>query len=89
MIDKIREFVDEYINPALAGHDGHLSVVGFDSETSTLEIRFSGGCQGCAASKETLQGQVAAYLLEEFPDIVGIADVTDHTKGENPYYEDR
>ena len=87
MIDEIRYFVDEYINPALAGHDGHLSVVGFDVATGTLAVRLSGGCQGCAASKETLQGQVAAYLMEEFPDIVGIADVTDHSQGENPYYE--
>ena len=87
MIDEVRHFVDEYINPALASHDGHLSVVGFDDETGTLAVRLSGGCQGCAASKETLQGQVAAYLMEEFPDIVGIADVTDHSQGENPYYE--
>ena len=87
MIDEIRYIVDEYINPALAGHDGHLSVVGFDVETGTLAVRLSGGGQGCAASKETLQGQVAAYLMEEFPDIVGIADVTDHSQGENPYYE--
>jgi len=89
MIEEVRHFVDEYINPALAGHDGHLTVVGFDDETGTLAVRLSGGCQGCAASKETLQGQVAAYLLEEFPDIVGIADITDHEQGENPYYESR
>ena len=89
MIEEVRHFVDEYINPALAGHDGHLTVVDFDDETGTLAVRLSGGCQGCAASKETLQGQVAAYLLEEFPDIVGIADITDHEQGENPYYESR
>tara|TARA_Y100001938_G_C7921286_1_gene344611 strand:- start:174 stop:440 length:267 start_codon:yes stop_codon:yes gene_type:complete len=87
MIEEVRYFVDEYINPALAGHDGHLSVVDFDDQTGTLIVKLSGGCQGCAASKQTLQGQVAAYLIEEFPDIVGIADITDHTQGENPYYE--
>ena len=87
MIDEVRHFVDEYINPALASHDGHLAVVGFDDETGTLQVRLSGGCQGCASSKQTLQGQVAAYLMDEFPDITGIADTTDHSQGENPYYE--
>ena len=87
MIDKVRYFVDEYINPALASHGGHLSVVDFDDQAGTLIVKLSGGCQGCAASKQTLHGQVAAYLIEEFPDIVGITDITDHTQGENPYYE--
>ena len=83
--EKIRQFVEEYINPALAGHDGHLSVENFDDE-GVLYVRLSGGCQGCAASKQTLQGQVSAYLIEEFPEITGIIDNTDHSSGENPYY---
>jgi len=83
--EKIKEFVDEYINPALAGHNGHLFVESFDGE-GILRVRLSGGCQGCAASKQTLQGQVGAYLTEEFPEIVGIVDLTDHSTGENPYY---
>ena len=83
--EKIQEFVEEYINPALAGHDGHLAVEDFDAE-GVLHVKLSGGCQGCAASKQTLQGQVGAYLTEEFPEITGIVDATDHAKGENPYY---
>ena len=83
--EKIRQFVEEYINPALAGHDGHLSVENFDDE-GVLYVRLSGGCQGCAASKQTLQGQVSAYLIEEFPEITGIIDDTDPSTGENPYY---
>ena len=85
MIEKIRHFVDEYINPALAGHNGHLAVEGFDTD-GILHVRLSGGCQGCAASKQTLQGQVGAYLTEEFPEIVGIVDLREHAEGENPYY---
>tara|TARA_Y100001970_G_scaffold271481_1_gene366836 strand:- start:5959 stop:6246 length:288 start_codon:yes stop_codon:yes gene_type:complete len=83
--EKIKEFVDEYINPALAGHDGHLNIEDFDDE-GILHVRLSGGCQGCSASKQTLQGQVGAYLTEEFPEITGIVDLTDHSTGENPYY---
>ena len=85
MIEKIKKFVDDYINPALAGHDGHLAVESIDPD-GVLHVRLSGGCQGCAASKQTLQGQVGAYLVEEFPEITGIVDLTDHASGENPYY---
>tara|TARA_A100001011_G_scaffold384409_1_gene456989 strand:+ start:353 stop:628 length:276 start_codon:yes stop_codon:yes gene_type:complete len=83
--EEIRKFVDDYINPALAGHDGHLTVEDFDSD-GVLHVRLGGGCQGCAASKQTLQGQVGAYLTEEFPEITGIVDITDHDNAENPYY---
>ena len=38
-----------------------------------------------ASSCESL----AAYLTEEFPEVVSVVDVTDHDKGENPYYESR
>ena len=83
--DKIQKFVDDYINPALAGHGGHLAIEDFDAE-GVLHVRLSGGCQGCAASKQTLQGQVGAYLTEEFPEIIGIVDLTVHAEGDNPYY---
>ena len=85
MVDKIRHFVDEYINPSLAAHNGHLSIDSID-EDGILYVTLSGGCQGCAASKQTLQGQVAAYLIEEFPEVTGIIDTTEHEEGENPYY---
>ena len=83
--EKIQEFVEEYINPALEDHDGHLAVEDFDTE-GVLHVRLSGGCQGCAASKQTLQVQVRAFLTDEFPEITGIVDLTDHAEGENPYY---
>ena len=85
MIEKIKEFVDDYINPALAGHDGHLSIEDFDSD-GVLYVILGGGCQGCVASKQTLQGQVGAYLTEEFPEITGIVDLTDHDNAVNPFY---
>tara|TARA_Y100001937_G_scaffold56119_1_gene77139 strand:+ start:449 stop:712 length:264 start_codon:yes stop_codon:yes gene_type:complete len=86
MIKEIRDYVNEYINPALAGHDGHLTIDKIDAD-GILYVTLSGGCQGCAASKQTLQGQVGAYLIEEFPQITGIVDMTEHDQGENPYYE--
>ena len=83
--EKIKDFVDEYINPALASHGGYLHVEGFD-EAGLLYVKLSGGCKGCAASKQTLQGQVSVCLTEEFPEITAIVDLTDHDSGDNPYY---
>tara|TARA_Y100000593_G_C4044306_1_gene206683 strand:+ start:245 stop:508 length:264 start_codon:yes stop_codon:yes gene_type:complete len=85
MVEKIKHFVDEFINPALAMHDGRLTVQSLDNE-GILYVTLSGGCQGCASVKATLQGQVAAYLTEEFPEVVGIVDLTEHDNAENPYY---
>ena len=86
MIEEIKQFVDECINPGLAMHDGHLTVESF-SDGGVLYVTLSGACQGCAASKQTLHGQVAAYLTEEFPEVTDVVDLTDHDKGENPYYK--
>ena len=85
MIEEIREFVDENVNPSLAEHDGHLAINRLDDD-GTLYVTLSGGCQGCASSKITLQQQIGAYLIEEYAEVTGIVDLTDHDSGENPYY---
>ena len=69
---EIQQFIDEDINPGLAMHGGH--------------IRMGGGCQGCASSKVSMAFAVERFLMEEFPDLNEIEDVTNHSLGENPYY---
>ena len=50
-------------------------------------IRMMGGCQGCSASSATLRNGIERILRESFGDDVNeIIDVTDHSSGENPYY---
>jgi Fe/S biogenesis protein NfuA len=84
-LEIIQRFVDEYINPALAAHSGVLTLS--DLSENTLYVRLGGGCQGCAASKITLQKQIKAFLVDEFPDLLEIVDLTDHASGLNPYIE--
>jgi Fe-S cluster biogenesis protein NfuA len=86
MRDKIQKFIDDDINPALAQHGGFISIDRYDDEHKHLYLRLGGGCQGCAASTITLKLQVRTFLLEEFPDLKEIEDVTDHDAGTNPYY---
>ena len=84
--DDIQKFLDDYINPALEGHNGFLKLVRYDPEEKDLYVELGGGCQGCAMSKETLQGQIGSFLIDEFPELNGILDITDHSAGKNPYF---
>tara|TARA_A100001011_G_scaffold395415_2_gene490353 strand:- start:986 stop:1261 length:276 start_codon:yes stop_codon:yes gene_type:complete len=86
-IDDIQNFLDEYINPALKSHNGFLKIIKYDENNQHLYVELGGGCQGCSASKQTLQVQVKSFLLEEFPDIKDIIDTTDHSAGKSPYYQ--
>ena len=86
MKQEIQKFIDEDINPALAGHGGFLEIADFNDEHNDIYVTMGGGCQGCAASAETLYTQIASYLREEFPNLGKIIDVTDHDAGLNPHF---
>ena len=81
----VRELLDSTVNPQIASHGGRIEVVRVND--GVLYIEMHGGCQGCSSSKYTLQYGVEQKILETFPDITSIEDITDHDAGENPYYE--
>lgn len=81
---KIQKLMDEMINPAVASHGGKVHLVDFLNDT--VYVRMSGGCQGCASSTATLKNGIERLIVEEFPQIQGVIDVTDHDLGDNPYY---
>ena len=85
MLEKIKQFTEEYINPALKMHNGHLTVVSFDADTGELFVELGGSCQGCAASTQTLHIQVKNCLIDEFPSISNLIDTTNHDEGTNPF----
>ena len=83
--DRIREILDERINPAVAMHGGHIGLA--DVKDGEIHIVMSGGCQGCALSRMTLKQGVERMIRQELPEVKAVHDVTDHAKGEDPYYE--
>jgi Fe/S biogenesis protein NfuA len=87
-LQKIKKFIDEDINPGLAMHGGYLAIEKFDEEHEHLYVHMGGGCQGCASSLVTLKLMIEGMLKEEFPKLREIEDVTNHSKGENPYYSE-
>ena len=80
----VEELLNQQVNPAVAAHGGHISVERV--EGTTVYLRMSGGCQGCAASAATLREGVERMLRAALPQIDKIVDVTDHEAGENPFY---
>ncbi len=73
------------VNPAIAAHGGRADLVAMDEERAVAYLQLSGGCQGCASSRATLQQTIEIQLRNEIPELVSVVDVTDHASGENPY----
>jgi Fe/S biogenesis protein NfuA len=82
--EKIRQLLDQQVNPALASHGGYATLIGVDGEKAIVEM--GGGCQGCAVSAMTLRDGIERAIKENVPEITEVVDATDHGAGENPYY---
>lgn len=83
--ERVQYIIDSEINPQLASHKGHVSLVEITADRYAI-LQFGGGCHGCGMVDVTLKGGVEKTLLEKFPELSGVRDVTDHSAGENPYY---
>ncbi|MCB1004901.1 MAG: NifU family protein [Acidimicrobiales bacterium] len=84
--ERIVQVLEGQINPSIASHGGRADLVRFDEATGTVELRLSGGCQGCAQSTATLRNGIEGALRAATPEITEVVDVTDHAGGANPYY---
>ena len=85
LAERVREVLDSQINPAIASHDGAITLV--DVRDTEIYLEMSGGCQGCAMSRMTLRQGVERMVRQAVPEITVIHDVTDHASGENPFFE--
>lgn len=81
----IRELLDRVINPQVASHGGHITLVDVDGPRAY--IRMEGGCQGCGMANLTLKQGVEVQIKQAVPSIQQVLDVTDHAEGTNPYYQ--
>jgi Fe/S biogenesis protein NfuA len=81
--DRVREVLDNTVNPAIASHGGLISLI--DVHDTEISVEMSGGCQGCALSSATLRQGVERMLREAVPELTAVHDITDHSSGENPY----
>ena len=82
---EVETVIKTEVNPALAAHGGFVTYVGHDGE-GTAYLTMGGGCHGCSMSRMTMLDGVQTMLVEQFPEIERVRDLTDHASGENPYY---
>ena len=74
--EKVQVIIDEKINPQIASHGGHLSLL--DVKEQTAYVQFGGGCQGCGMADVTLKQGVEVLIKEACPEI---------EDGKNPYFQ--
>ncbi len=82
--DLVRGVLECDINPVIAAHRGHASVVAV--ENGWVQLRLEGGCQGCSLAEVTLRQGIEPLLREKVAGVVGLIDVTDHEAGREPFY---
>ena len=82
---RIMQVLEQQINPSIAAHGGAAELVAFEDDVAYL--RLSGGCQGCGLASVTLTQGIEVAIREAVPEVVRVADVTDHASGSNPYFE--
>ena len=82
--EKIQKALDEIINPGVAAHGGHVTLL--DVKDNKVYLQLGGGCQGCGMADVTLKQGIETTLREEVSPDLELVDTTDHASGTNPYY---
>jgi Fe-S cluster biogenesis protein NfuA len=81
---QVRRILDAEVNPAIAAHRGHVSLIGVDQ--GLARIRLEGGCQGCSLAEVTIRQGIEPLLRDRLPGVAGVLDVTDHEAGTEPFF---
>ncbi|MBS0289417.1 MAG: NifU family protein [Proteobacteria bacterium] len=84
--EKVNYILQTEINPNLASHGGMVSLVEI-TPSKEVVLQFGGGCHGCGMVDVTLKQGIEKTLMTQLPEITAVIDNTDHTQGENPYYD--
>jgi len=84
LAEEARRIIDAEVNPAIAAHRGHVTVTG--AGNGWIRIRLDGGCQGCSLAEVTIRQGIEPLLRARLPAITGLADVTDHEAGTDPFF---
>lgn len=85
LADRVKEVIDQQINPGVATHGGHVELV--DVRDDKVFVQMSGGCQGCGMATVTLKQGIERMLRQAVPEVSEVVDVTNHAAGTNPYFQ--
>jgi Fe-S cluster biogenesis protein NfuA len=84
LAERASRILDTEVNPAIAAHRGRVVLTGADD--GWVRIRLEGGCQGCSLAEVTVRQGIEPLLRARLPGLVGVADVTDHEAGTQPFF---
>jgi len=84
LFERIDFVIQAEINPNLASHGGMVTLVDI-SDKGEVFLRFGGGCHGCGMVSVTLKNGIEKTLIDKFPEVTKVSDITNHEDGENPY----
>jgi Fe/S biogenesis protein NfuA len=82
---RIQKILSEVVGPSLASHGGHVNLI--DVQNGKVYLHFGGGCQGCSQASVTVKQGIEKLLLKEFPELIGVEDITNHSLGKNPFFK--
>lgn len=85
LAERISYLLEVEINPQIAAHGGRVSLVDVEAGGVVL-LRFGGGCHGCGMADVTLKQGIERTLRSKLPEITAVRDITDHARGQTPYY---
>ena len=83
IVQNIKDVIDNYVTPGVAGHGGVVNFV--DYEDGTLTLQMSGACSGCAMSQKTLHEGVERMLKHYVPEVNQLVGVDDEQAAEKGY----
>ncbi|MGK2888486.1 MAG: Fe-S biogenesis protein NfuA [Candidatus Malihini olakiniferum] len=85
LMERVKYVLQSQINPQLAGHGGRVTLMEITNDGLAI-LQFGGGCNGCSMVDYTLKEWIEKELLEKFPELKGVRDLTEHQRGEHSYY---
>lgn len=86
LIERVEYAIQTQVNPQLAGHGGHVSLVEITDEGVAI-VAFGGGCNGCSMVDVTLKEGIEKELLAQFEgELTAVRDATEHDRGDHSYY---
>jgi Fe-S cluster biogenesis protein NfuA len=68
MLQRVEVALQE-VRPFLEADKGNVEVVGFNEQTSVLELRFVGACKTCSMSAMTLRAGIERAIRTHIPEI--------------------
>lgn len=84
LMERVEYVLQSQINPQLAGHGGRVTLMEITDDGLAI-LQFGGGCNGCSMVDVTLKEGIEKELLQKFPELKGVRDLTEHQPGDHSY----